>query len=365
MARFPWRTGRSFIDGFSTMANLDRDSRVYSLAHDLGLRGHSSPFTRIREYALQIVRQCVEKYPSVYTLDGLRSALCNELSVCMEVIREDDDLSKLAREYKFPEALRKQIEREFDHEDVEGWLISNPAWKPGLRRFLAIADGRGARGVRAYFTAWHEIAHVIVTPPQLFFEGFRRSIPIDKSKDPIESVVDSIAGEIAFYEPFVAPCLEGLVQGNGLLTFEAVEHFRASVAADASFYSAAIATVRLVDRAVLLVQVKPSLRKADQRLLLSGQLQFDGIRSTPSFELRVVDVIPSEPGKSVFKIFKNMRVPPDSALTKAYESTVDIHLQATENQSDWHTTTDGYLRPVIIGVEAIRRGGFVYGLISV
>ncbi len=81
--------------------------------------------------------------------------------------------------------------------------------KKGGRRYLTIIDARGSRAARAYFTAWHEVAHLLLCPPkQMILEGFRRT-PTDplKRKDPLESAVDHIAGLLAFWEPLFKPAL--------------------------------------------------------------------------------------------------------------------------------------------------------------
>jgi hypothetical protein len=99
-------------------------------------------------------------------------------------------------------------------------LIDNPKPGKGGRDYLAIIDARGPRKARAYFTAWHELAHLLLYPPrQLVLEGCRRTPTDDaKQKDPVESAVDQIAGLLAFWEPLFMPAL----LANKELTFEAI-----------------------------------------------------------------------------------------------------------------------------------------------
>lgn len=59
-----------------------------------------------------------------------------------------------------------------------------------------------------------------------------------------------------------------------------------------------------------------------------------------------------------------MRVPPRSVLTTAFESQVDIHLVAEENQAWWETRATGNFAALPLQVQAVRRGGYVYGLVE-
>lgn len=347
------------------MSRLDASPKVMALARDLGLPWRTRPLDRIRQHALTVVAECLRRIPGISTLEGLRSALAAQLSVCLEVVREDADLDRIAADYGLSEAERRNLQREFSEEDVEGWLISNPRWHAGARQYVAIVDGRGDRERRAYFTAWHELTHLIVTPPQLSFDGvgFRRSIPVNKAKDPVESVVDAIAGEMAFYEPFVRPVVDEHLSRLGRVTFEAVELIRTQVAPEASFYSTAIAVVRLAAVPTLLVQVQPAYKKRERMALagIQGELGLSSPQVVIEPKLRVVGVGGQAPD---LRIFKNMRVPDTSVLARAHELVGDVTLFADEDQDWWETSTDGCLPSQPISVEASRRGGYVYGLIT-
>jgi hypothetical protein len=48
-----------------------------------------------------------------------------------------------------------------------------------------------------------------------------------------------------------------------------------------------------------------------------------------------------------------------------YASAVDVTLGADEDQEWWETSRSGWLAALPLRVEAVRRGRFVYGLISV
>ena len=345
------------------MSRLDSNPVVMQLARDLGLPWRINAVARIRDHALAIVDECRARCPWAVSVADLRSALCDRLSVCLETVSTDDDFDRITCAHGFSEAERRQLVDEFDNRDVEGWLVCSPVHRPGRRHYVAIVDGRGDRAPRAYFTAWHEIAHLIVTPPQLAFEGFRRSIPVNKRKDPVESMVDAVAGELAFFPPFIRPILEVELSSTGRLGFDVIEFVRLRAAPEASFYAAAIACVKLSSTPVLLVRIAPALKASEKAARSSPQLAMPIDMHRPTEKLRVVDVIASA-APTTLRIFKNMRVPLDSVLVSAHESETDVVLTAIEDQSSWETSSGGALPPQSICVEVMRRGSYVYGLIQ-
>ena len=151
------------------------------------------------------------------------------------------------------------------------------------------------------------------------------------------------------------------------MTFSVVEATRQRVAPEASFYSAAIASVRLVDEPVLLLQVGMAYKKAERRRLTSPQREMSLDMPSPEIvpKLRVVHVIPGGgPSEVGLGIFRNMRVPESSVLVRAFDSDEDVDFVAHEDQAWWDTSSDGFLPDLPIRVEASRRGDFVYGLVS-
>jgi hypothetical protein len=347
------------------MRKTDTDPKVIQLARDLRIPARGKVSDRIRDYALGWVRSALSTWPlPIKTIQDLQCFLRARLSVVLEVIESDYDLERIAREYRFSEAQRRRFYLEFNREDVEGWLIPYPDRKPGDRNHLAIADARGARSSRAFFTGWHEIVHIILTPEQLVLEGMRRSILVNRQKDAVESVVDDITGHLAFFEPIVRPVLEREIAEAGRLTFEVIESVRQEVAPTASFYSAAIACARLTPEPTLFLQVAWAYKQSEQRSLRNQQSELM-LGSIPTVlpKMRVTDDVPNDAarGSSGLRIFSPMRVPEKSAIYDVAVNGVERAF-AYENQDEWEAS--GRMLPALpICVEAIRRGRYVYGLI--
>src|SRR5437016_5796888 len=104
----------------------------------------------------------------------------------------------------------------------------------------------------------------------------------------------------------------------GRLTFDCNERARARATPEASRFATALASVRLCDVATCLVRVK----KAERRRLNSHQIDLgpEWEPEDPEAKVRLVEVVPNEAAKSSLRIFKNMRVPPQSVLRRVYDS---------------------------------------------
>lgn len=180
-------------------------------------------------------------------------------------------------------------------------------------------------------------------------------------------MVDAVTGDLAFYAPLVMPILNAEVaRRGGRLTLEAIEAMRLSVAPEASFQAAAIAATKMSNHPLLFVRVDRQYKRSEIRALRSDQVEL----GLPGAEVRVFPkvrlamAIPAEGPGSGLGIFSPMRVPPDSVLTRVWESPRDVNLEAYEDQAWWETSSNGRLPPLPIHVDAVRRGSFVYGLIS-
>jgi hypothetical protein len=347
------------------MSRLDQNPRIVKLAHDLGLKGRGNWVAHIRDFALKRVALLVAGF-SVGTLDALRLTIANRLRMKIEFIRADADLDRIAVEHAgFHPAFRELLRDEFLSRDTERITLEREDPERGGLRFLAIIDARGQRAGRSYFTAWHEVTHVLIHPEQLAFPGFRRAptaAVIDK--DPVESVVDLVAGQVSFYEPLFKPTVERVLQAEGILSFEAIEAARTLAAPSASLFATAIACVRYAPDPTLFVSVDMAFKKSEARMLASGQQAF-GFAGQPLPSLRVTAVVPNEAvSKSDLKIRRNMRIPPQSVLARAHQSAGDTTLVAQESQASWETSAGGHLPPAELRIEAARRGRYVYGLIA-
>ena len=333
------------------MTELMRHPKLRQIARDLELPASDDALRDLREHAVERVRDMVEGW-TLDTVEELRLRVADQLSVKLVFITSDDDVYQLAAE--FPQyklrhlSLRRLLEKEFITGDTEGLLLDNPSPVKGSRRYLAIIDARGARAPRAYFTGWHEVAHLLLCPPrQRVFDGFRRSPnEVQRRKDPLESAVDHIAGLLAFWEPIFKPALIGTAGKN--LTFAAIEAAAEQVAPGASLYAASLAATRVWD---------------DAAIFLTGEeaTKTDG----SGLALRLQTVIPNDLARRLdVNVRRSMRVPMTSALSRAFYETPDTECTASEDQALWEVAGRGNLPKLPWGVQAIRRGNAVYAILK-
>ena len=174
---------------------LNNDPEVLKLVRDLHLPRGGDALRRIRDFAIARVGRTLTDSPvPVEDLDTLRAVVANKFGVRLEFLTEDSDVLRVGEHYvDFHRLLPHRLQEEFVRGKTEGITLQREDWDRIQFRYLAVVDARGRRASRAFFTAWHEITHLIVHPEQLPFPGFRRTSNEEIHKDPIESVVDYVA----------------------------------------------------------------------------------------------------------------------------------------------------------------------------
>lgn len=351
------------------MVQLARDPKVVKLAKDLGLPIRGDCLAHVREFAIRRVNQTIVDAPfEVENLEMLQQLVAQTFRVRLEYIREDADIRRIAEKYPdFHPHLGRRLHVEFVDGVTEGITLERDEWDPIRFRFLAVVDARGERAPRAYFTGWHEITHLILHPEQLPFPNFRRSpAHAEIRKDPLESVVDHVAGRLAFHKQFFAPVLRREITADRRLTFRSIEAAAADATPGASLFAAALASLDHVTYPVQLAAVEMRRKKAEERMLSLPQGILPLAITGPAPQLRVSTLVPNRHvPSSDLAIHPNIRVPQRSVLAKAFDSTSDVTISAMEDQGWWETSARGALPAMPIHVEAIRRGRYVYGLISV
>ena len=330
------------------MTDLAHHPKLKQLARNLHIPDGGDCLHELREHAIASVQEMLKEW-SVETIAELRSLVADKLSVKIESIGADQDTERLAEKYgQVMSGFRQLLRAEFIKGDTEGLLIDNPKPGKGGRDYLVIVDARGTRRARAYFTAWHELAHLLLYPRrQAVLEGFRRAPTIEaKLKDPVESAVDHIAGLLAFWEPLFGPAL--LSAASGDLSLEAIAKARSEVAPGASFQSACLAAVRVWKRPVAFVTAAVSPKR-------------DG----SSLSLRVQNIVANEAAREVgCTVRRQMRIPPASAISEAFGDLSANRHCGMENQAGWEVSGQGSLPALAWQVEAVRRGPLVYALLT-
>ena len=326
---------------------LRTDPTIARLAADLELRASADP-------AAAIVRMCRKKLEGFLaefpcdTLSQLLETACARLDTTFVEIHSDAELHAVERKYldrrehAFVE-LGKQL-----GPDVYAitFFLSNP--EPYGRRFVSIIDCRGAKAPRAYFSKWHELAHLLTLTSQMRLR-FCRTHAEPSHKDPEEALMDVIAGDLGFFPPLVAHHV------TGRLSFDKIEQHRDKLCPEASVLAATIGFVRSWPRPAVLIQASMAARRQDQ------ERGFD-FHTPTSTALRAVKVTANEPARAKgVMIPQNMRVPERSVIRRAF---IGEDAPIAAEDLAWWESRGKPLLALSIHVEARRRHDHVEALIT-
>ncbi len=310
------------------------------MAAQLGVPLRADPTSLIVDRCVQKVASwCVELGP-VETLEGLLDIVCAKLRLRFEVISDDPDIDAIKERYLAERELAfADLDREFNAttDAVVIRLRNAPSWSDV--RYVAVIDGRRKKKSRVWFSKWHEVAHLLAEPQTKFF--FRRTQAF--KREPVERLMDQIAGALAFHEPLFLPRLResGILSREPrlpeLVRFAVQEHPYASLQATLS------ALIRQIDQPLILVEAKPSLKVGEK----PGHAK----------KLRAVTTThnPVALRTRIF-IHRNMRVPERSTIFRVFAGRGDIEsAPATECLSWWESGGERLPKREVI-VEAMQAG---------
>ena len=167
-------------------------SPVLDIAHGLGMPASADPVAYLITYCRRLVDRWVRDY-GPRSLGELLSTAAAKIGVIIEEVHQDWDLQEISQRYLAQrEGSFARIASELDQRTF--------ALAIRLRRprngcsHVAVIDCRGSKHARRWFSILHEIVHLMLNP-QLELD-FRRTTA--ESKDPVEAMIDKIAGELAF-----------------------------------------------------------------------------------------------------------------------------------------------------------------------
>lgn len=328
---------------------LKTDPTIARLAADLKLRGSTDPSAAIVRDCHKKIQSFLAEYPC-QTLTQLLNTATAKLDTVFVKIHNDEELCAVEREYlQRGEVAFVDLAKQFGP-DVYAITFGLNHPQRLDRKFVSLIDCRGDKRYRAYFSKWHELAHLLTLTPQIRLR-FCRTHAEPTQKDPEEALMDVIAGEIGFLPALVAK------HAYGRITLEKIENLREELCPEASRQASVIGFVKAWPRPCLLVQARLATRKAHQR-------QDDGFdfHTPPSMALRAVKVTINEAARlKGILIPSNMRVPERSVIHRVFAD--GKSLEAVEDLSWWES--QGTARPALqVHVEARSHHDYVETLIT-
>ena len=315
------------------MTRWDQAPEIFSLADQLGVGG-PTPVNHILDYCHRRIDAWVAEAGGISDIDGLESLVTQKLQMVFEEIRTDEDWERLKeiyargkKEFVFG-AIRTKFDD--DHSLTYGALVERRNADPtDLDRFVAVIDCRGSKLARRFFTRWHEIAHRLTTHADM-------PEPVYRSEhDPIERMMDEIAGHVGFYDPLFRPAYQQAILGQSHLKFGTVETIISGAFPAASFQATLFACTRRLPTPVIYLEAALNHKKEVKRKLAMPSL-FDV--DPPLGELRAVKVIQNKAAQQDgFTIPTNMRVPAASVIYRLFNADPQTVGDGEECLSHWES----------------------------
>jgi hypothetical protein len=269
------------------------------------------------------------------TMEDLLEHVASALDARLVLIAGEDDFARLDGGLAGGGTLAKLASWEFaDHADgvvLRGDPVDG-------RRWTVAVDARGERWWRAYFTAWHEIAHLLLG------EGMDGCSPApDGGLDPLERAADELGAHLAFHPRIFSPLCARVLAG-GEVSFASLEAVREAVHPNASLYATAIAFTRSCSEPLELVSAR--VHSANER--------------PPTLRIEQVTVSDSA-GAAGLCLPRGIRVP-DRSVLRAVHGTREEKESSADEDLGWWETRSGALPARRVRVHAVSRGALTYGL---
>ena len=248
------------------MSRLDREPDVVALARELGLRGN--PIEAVIRFCEERIGCWAADSGGVESVTTLEQVVADRLQLTFEDVCSDDDLTRITAKYVGQgEYVFATLRNELDAATFGLTIKRKHRRAESGGRYVAVIDCRGEKGARRFFTRWHEIAHLLVLEKEL-------DAPVRRSThDPIERLMDEIAGRVGFYEPLFGPIFAREYK-RAPLQFKTVEAIRIAYCDRASFQATLFACHRRVTTPLVYVEAEVKYKADEERRLRSRQRSF-------------------------------------------------------------------------------------------
>ena len=333
---------------------LKNDHVIWTLARDLGLAGKTDPVGEIVEFCVRQMRALLKEFPCE-SLSQLLQIAATKFETVFREIHSDEELRQLRDEFL------SRGEKEFALLETElgpdVFAITFRLLRPkrGEREFISIIDCRGTKKYRSYYSKWHELAHLFTLTDQLRFKFCRTHSSWNK-KDPEETLMEVIAGQVGFLSDVVKP------HAKGRISFDKIAKLREALCPEASAQASTIGFANNWPSPCVLLEASLEYKKSDREKL--DQQNFDFI-SPPLPELRISHVNFSQPAADFARILHpNIRIPQHSIIYRTFMGGTQGADETRESLGSWETKKGGYLPNRGYVVSARKLGNSVQALLT-
>lgn len=347
------------------MSRLEQAAEVADLAAELGLGTGANPVDAILRHCRTRIDRSMAEAGGVATIGQLEAVVTQRLQMVFEEVRSDVDFARITDQYARGKKDPVFASMRFRFDDAEnptfGTLVKRKnVGDDAPDRFVAVIDCRGGKSARRFFTRWHEIAHRLTThADQGATEPAYRS-----EHDPLERMMDEIAGHVGFYGPFFDPAFDAAHGGKALLTFGTVEAVRAGGFPEASFQATLNACAKRMPTPVMCLEAALAFKKAVKKRVEDDRPGLFGKEEPPEGQLRAVKVVANDPAhKEKFVLPNNMRVPEASVIFRLHGGESARDGQGREDMSMWESQGKRQ-EGRAVAVEARRLGDRVIAILQ-
>jgi hypothetical protein len=343
------------------MSRLDRASEVTDLAATLGLGGAANPVDAILGFCRRSIDGWVQEVGGVAGIAALEALVTRKLQMVFEEVWSDEDFDRIKAKYATGKRDFVFAAMRVKFEDADnptyGALVKRKNVGPDAPdRYVAVIDCRGFKALRRFFTRWHEIAHRLTTDAD---EPQYRS-----EHDPIERLMDEIAGHVGFYGPLFDPVFQAAHQGKELLLFSTVEAVVRQRFPEASFQATLNACTRRLPTPVIYLEAALGHKAVVKREIEDDSPRLFAFEEPPP-ELRAVRAVANDTAQAEkFVIPTNMRVPESSVIRSLFEADGEREAANREDLGNWSDSKGKRLEGRAVAVEARKVADRVIAIVQ-
>jgi hypothetical protein len=332
------------------MKKLDHEPKVIQMARELGLEWRGTPAANIIASCAARIREWLEDFPAIENIAQVQRIVCAKLKLVIEEVRSEAELDAVAAKYvALGEAAFHRLRAELSAESFAVLMKRDHAEPEARDRYVAVIDCRTeAKRQRRVFTRWHEIAHLLTLHRQLELPFHRTR----RDPDPLERLMDSIAGEIGFLDAIFRPLLAAALERHGCLSIAAVEEIQGRFCPEASFQATLIACVKRAALPVAYVEAGWGLKNDEQAWLDSPQGSLFG-DDAPVAKLRILSTFSNDAARAAgLRLHRHIEVPPGSFLARKLHGGMIVGDDCgVENLTLWEHSDGSNLGDVRVRIE--------------
>lgn len=325
---------------------LCSSQRISQLAYQLGVPLKVNPVDGIMNFCELRISQLMVDFPDCSTPAEMLDCIAAKVGIVFEEVSSDEDLQRILKKYVgMGEMGFVMLEKELSGETF-GITIKRNCRENWESLYVSIIDCRSDKAARAYYTKWHEIAHVLTLTDETC-TIFRRTHSSLNAEDPEERMMDMIAARLGFHPSMTKKFMRAYDE----ITFGAIDELREQLCPGASRQASLINFARFWPNPCILINAAMGLKKQQEAMANQQGFFFHG---GPKEDLRAVHVARNDAAREIkFVVHPQWRVPQRSVIYRVYFDDLD-YAEAIENLDWWEASSGSRLDSRDVFVQARR-----------